>query len=154
MISNRMRCNILNRCLQMAENGRGLFTLTVPTGGGKTLSSLAFALEHAKHNEQRRVIYVIPYTSIIEQTAEEFRTVLGDRNVLEHQHNFQYDYGDDRIDRAASPPKIGTNPLSSPPTSSFLNPSSQTNPPAAASSTISRAVSSSSTRRRCCRGNT
>ena len=126
---NRMRCNILNRCLQMAENGRGLFTLTVPTGGGKTLSSLAFALEHAKHNEQRRVIYVIPYTSIIEQTAEEFRTVLGDRNVLEHQHNFQYDYGDDRIDRAASPPKIGTNPLSSPPTSSFLNPSSQTNPP-------------------------
>lgn len=151
---NRMRCNILNRCLQMAENGRGLFTLTVPTGGGKTLSSLAFALEHAKHNEQRRVIYVIPYTSIIEQTAEEFRTVLGDRNVLEHQHNFQYDYGDDRIDPRRLAAENWDKPVIVTTNVQFLNPSSQTNPPAAASSTISRAVSSSSTRRRCCRGNT
>lgn len=149
-----MRCNILNRCLQMAENGRGLFTLTVPTGGGKTLSSLAFALEHAKHNEQRRVIYVIPYTSIIEQTAEEFRTVLGDRNVLEHQHNFQYDYGDDRIDPRRLAAENWDKPVIVTTNVQFLNPSSQTNPPAAASSTISRAVSSSSTRRRCCRGNT
>lgn len=88
---NRMRCKILARCRQMSKADRGLFTLTVPTGGGKTLSSLAFALEHAKQNQMRRVIYVIPYTSIIEQTANTFREILGGRNVLEHHHNVQYD---------------------------------------------------------------
>lgn len=97
---NRMRCKILARCQQMAVADRGLFTLTVPTGGGKTLSSLAFALAHAqvRQNQMRRVIYVIPYTSIIEQTAKEFREILGDRNVLEHHHNFQYDFDHDEMD--------------------------------------------------------
>ncbi len=78
------RSAILARCLRGGEDERGLYTLTVPTGGGKTISSLAFALSHAAMHGLKRVIYVIPYTSIIEQNAEVFAKVLGAENVLEH----------------------------------------------------------------------
>jgi len=85
---NKQRENILENCLQAAKLEPGLFSLTVPTGGGKTLSSLAFALNHAKKYEKQRIIYVIPFTSIIEQNARVFRDMLGNDVVLEHHCNF------------------------------------------------------------------
>lgn len=88
---NIKRKEILERCLSMAQSNTGLYTLTVPTGGGKTYSSLAFALNHAKINNLERIIYVIPYTSIIEQNAKVFKNALGEKDVLEHHSNYQFD---------------------------------------------------------------
>ncbi len=85
---NRLRAQVLEQCIAMSETPPSVFTLTVPTGGGKTLSSMAFALNHAVRHKKRRIIYVIPYTSIIEQVADQFREIFEDA-VLEHHSNIE-----------------------------------------------------------------
>ena len=88
---NGRRTEILRHCFESGRRESGIFQLTVPTGGGKTIASLAFALQHAVENQMDHVIYVIPYTSIIEQNAEVFRRILGDQNVLENHYNVDYE---------------------------------------------------------------
>lgn len=79
-----IRNRIFDNCLQKAEGPKGFFSLTVPTGGGKTLSAMAFALKHAEIHKLRRVVVVIPYLSIIEQNAKEYREILGEDYVIEN----------------------------------------------------------------------
>ena len=89
---NALRARVLDHMTDKAALAPGLFTLTVPTGGGKTLASLFFALDHAVRHGLRRVVYVIPFTSIIEQTAEVFRDALkAPGDVLEHHASFDWD---------------------------------------------------------------
>ncbi|MCL2011311.1 MAG: CRISPR-associated endonuclease Cas3'' [Cystobacterineae bacterium] len=106
---NQLRNHILQHVCKQAALPQGMFSLTVPTGGGKTLASLAFALEHALKYQLRRIVYVIPFTSIIEQNAAEFRKAfgeLGEAAVLEHHSAFDNDtikekHSRDKLRRAA-----------------------------------------------------
>ena len=88
---NHLRCDIFKSCINRSQGEKGLYSLTVPTGGGKTIASMAFALNHAKKHGMSRVIYVIPYTSIIEQNAAVFRKIFGDGNVIEHHSGVLFD---------------------------------------------------------------
>jgi CRISPR-associated endonuclease/helicase Cas3 len=89
---NALRAEVLDHAIAHAALPPGLFTLTVPTGGGKTLASLSFALEHAVRHGLRRVVYVSPFTSIIEQTAQVFRNALStEDDILEHHVSFDWD---------------------------------------------------------------
>lgn len=86
------RTRILRECMNKGQElPKGLYTLTVPTGGGKTTASMGFALKHIVAHKMKRVIYVIPYTSVIDQNAEVFEKILGVENVVEHHAGIVYD---------------------------------------------------------------
>jgi CRISPR-associated endonuclease/helicase Cas3 len=162
---NGLRADVLCAARAAAEQNPGLFSLTVPTGGGKTLSGLAFALDHAARWCFHRIVYVAPFTSVIEQNAEVFRTALapfGDA-VLEHHSAFRDEevLRERRMDRGEKGPeakeklKCAMENWDAPVVATTAVQSSRACsrrlPRGAASCTTSRAASSSSTRRRRCR---
>ena len=86
---DEIRRRISDDCLKRAADSQGIYTLTVPTGGGKTLASLRYALHHAQKHNLDRIIYIIPYTSIIDQNTQAVREILGEDWVLEHHSNLE-----------------------------------------------------------------
>lgn len=88
---NRVRKDVQKECRLAASGDRGFYSLTVPTGGGKTLASILWAMKHAVHNGQKRIIIAIPYTSIIVQTAAVLKSIFGEENVLEQHSVFDFE---------------------------------------------------------------
>lgn len=103
---NRLRRKVLEQCMQTATGMKGFYSLTVPTGGGKTLSSLAWAIKHAVTHSMSRIIIAIPYTSIIVQTAGLLKEIFGEENVLEHHSHFNPD--DIKSENAREKAKLAT----------------------------------------------
>lgn len=83
----KLRQEMSNNCLQKSSSPTGIYSLSIPTGGGKTLASLRFALHHAIHHKLDRIIYIVPFTTIIEQNAQVVRGILNTENILEHHSN-------------------------------------------------------------------
>lgn len=93
---NILRKEMSEQCDQFGERPDGIYTLSIPTGGGKTLASLRYALKHAILHNKKHIIYIVPFTTIIEQNAEEVRKILNDNaNILEHHSNLIEDNYDD-----------------------------------------------------------
>lgn len=88
---NRIRKKVQEQCSETSSGEKGFYSLTVPTGGGKTLSSILWAMKHARIHTMNRIIIAIPYTSIIVQTAGILKEIFGEENVLEHHSNFNPD---------------------------------------------------------------
>ena len=88
---NRIRNYVQEQCIKVSQGDGGFYSLTVPTGGGKTLASVLWALHHAVRNHLQRIIIAIPYTSIIVQTAATLKRIFGENNVLEHHSNMNPD---------------------------------------------------------------
>lgn len=93
---NEVRQYVQQQCVAQGSGTTGFYSLTVPTGGGKTLASVLWALHHAVAHDLRHIIIGIPYTSIIEQTAQTLKSIFGEQNVLEHHSNFDYEQIGDR----------------------------------------------------------
>jgi CRISPR-associated endonuclease/helicase Cas3 len=88
---NVLRNKVRAYAISKAQSDTGFFSMTLPTGMGKTLASVSWALHHAKYNELKRIIIVLPFISIIDQTAEELKRIFGEEWVLEHHSNFNED---------------------------------------------------------------
>ncbi|MEK4372396.1 CRISPR-associated helicase Cas3' [Paenibacillus sp. FSL R5-0473] len=94
---NRLRREMSSQCEEFALRPSGVYTLSIPTGGGKTLASMRYALKHAIEHNKQRIIYIVPYTTIIEQNAAEIRSILqNDDMILEHHSNVVDDMDDER----------------------------------------------------------
>ena len=98
---NKRRCAILKAAIDHGEDTPGVFSMTVPTGGGKTISSMAFALNHAVKHRMRRIIYVIPYCSILEQTESVFDSIFGKEYVTSHYSGAEFTYDENSLDSRA-----------------------------------------------------
>lgn len=94
---NVARSQIQNCCRTHGKDGKGIYSLTVPTGGGKTISSLVWAMEHAIAHNCSRIIFAIPYTTIVAQTADTLKQIFGELNIVEHHSNVDFDSGDERV---------------------------------------------------------
>ncbi|WP_010289123.1 CRISPR-associated helicase/endonuclease Cas3 [Kurthia massiliensis] len=82
-----LRKKMSNECYEFGKEKTGIYTLSIPTGGGKTLASLRFAFQHAQKHQKKRIVYVVPFTTIIEQNAREVQSFLPENTVLEHHSN-------------------------------------------------------------------